>query len=470
MCIFLNAPSFAAENNGLAGIFDWVDSLNCAQAEALLENEKKKVRAADESIDVKYLRRIIETYALLSRCALNNRSRTDLYDGMLWGMVNALEDPHSEYMNEKILHDFRERSKEQFSGIGAAIDREPQKGILRALKITLPTPGAPADKAGLKSGDIITKINDRFVTSYQDIRDAVKDIRGERGTTVSFLVTREGVSDPFIVAVVRDDIRVEFQKTTVLPNKWFLAKINSFEGEFVPDTKTLHLCADIQSAYKKALKSEPRLKGFVLDLRGNPGGLLNGASCVVDLFATEQLRGKALISIEERDGLKRFPMVIDPKDILKGKPLVVLVDGDSASASEIVAKAVQYYNLGVVVGTKTFGKGSIQLVMSLSDDKTAVKYTFAQYLVGPINAPTPVQGVGVTPNIIATEKLDGRDPQVVSNDVRESDLGGALKTSTIAKDLVVKKTKETNPMLYAEIYKLITEAPFNMKVVDEVTP
>jgi carboxyl-terminal processing protease len=278
------------------------------------------------------------------------------------------------------------------------------------------------------------------------------------------------VSDPFIVAVVRDDIRVEFQKTTVLPNKWFLAKINSFEGEFVPDTKTLHLCADIQSAYKKALKSEPRLKGFVLDLRGNPGGLLNGASCVVDLFATEQLRGKALISIEERDGLKRFPMVIDPKDILKGKPLVVLVDGDSASASEIVAKAVQYYNLGVVVGTKTFGKGSIQLVMSLSDDKTAVKYTFAQYLVGPINAPTPVQGVGVTPNIIATEKLDGRDPQVVSNDVRESDLGGALKTSTIAKDLVVKKTKETNPMLYAEIYKLITEAPFNMKVVDEVTP
>jgi carboxyl-terminal processing protease len=469
MCIFLNTPSFSAENQGLKDIFDWADSLTCEQAESLARNSKE-AGATKDSVDTKYFRRIVETYALLSRCALNQRTRIEFYDGLLEGMVTALGDPHSRYMNEKAYKEYMDQDAGQFVGIGVQVEKQPREGVLSAVKIIGTTSGAPAEKAGLKSGDVITKINDRFVKSYKVLDDAMKDFGGPQGTTLSLLITRDGIPEPFAVAIVRDEIRTEFLKITVLPNKWFVAKINAFQGKRDPVKKTLALCADIESAYKKALKSEPNLKGFVLDLRDNPGGLLNGASCVVDLFATEQLRGKALISIQMRDGFKPFPITIDPHNILKGKPLMVLVNEHSASASEVVAKAVQYYDLGVVVGAKTFGKGSIQLIMSLSDKETAVKYTFAQYLVGPINAPTPVQGVGVTPNIFARKQLSGEESKNAPRSSRESDLDGALETSTVAKDLIVKKTKETNPALYAEIIKLISEAPFNMEVTDEVTP
>jgi carboxyl-terminal processing protease len=467
MCIFLNTPSFSAENNGLKNLFDWADSLTCEQAEFLAGNPGKRVEAVDDPVDVQYFRRIIETYALMSRCALNQRTRTEFYDGLLEGMVNALGDPHSRYMNEKSYKEYMDQDAVQFVGIGVKLEQQLHEGVLNAARVIGVIPGAPAEKAGLKSGDMITKINGRFVRSYGVFADAMKDFGGPQGTTLNLLIARDGVSEPFAVAIVRNEIKTEFLKTTVLPSKWFVAKINAFQGERDATKKTLVLCTDIESAYKKALRSEPKMKGFILDLRDNPGGLLNGASCVVDLFATESLRGKALISLQMRDGLKPFPMTIDPHNILKGKPLIVLVDEHSASASEVVAKAVQYYDLGVVVGRKTFGKGSIQLIMSLSDKKTAVKYTFAQYLVGPVNAPTPVQGVGVTPNIFAHKKLSGEE---FKNTLRESDLDGALETSTVAKDLIVKKTKETNPALYAEIIKLITEEPFNMEVTEEGTP
>jgi carboxyl-terminal processing protease len=464
MCIFLNTPTFAlGAASGFEDIFNKIDVLTCNQAEAIVE---KPTGTESDSIDTRYLRRIVETYALLSRCALNQRTRTEFYDGLLKGMVDALRDPHSGYMNEKTYKEFKKQSDGAFIGIGVQLQPHPIEGTLRAVRIIKVTLGTPAEKAGLKSGDLITKINDRMVVSYKNIDDALKDFDGMRGTTLNLLVAREGVSLPLPFVIVRDEIKTEFVKATLLPNKWFVAQITSFEGKRIsPTDKKLVLCADIEAAYKKAFTSEPNLKGFVLDLRDNPGGLLNGASCVIDLFATEPLRGKTLLSIEARDGLKDFPIVINPQDILKGKPLVVLVNEGSASASEVVAKAIQYYDLGVVVGTKTFGKGSIQLIEVLSDKKAAVKFTFAQYLVGPKNAPTPVQGVGVTPNILAKRKATVEESKA-SNSARESDLPGALITSAVAKDLVVKKTKEINPALYTEIYNLITQEPFNLEVFE----
>ncbi|KKW36957.1 MAG: Carboxyl-terminal protease [Candidatus Giovannonibacteria bacterium GW2011_GWA2_53_7] len=464
-CLFLSAPAVAASTSGSKNIFDEVDTLTCAQVEVVLDQPPI---ADDASVDARYLRRVFETYALLSRCALNKPTRVEFYDAVLRGMVAALGDPHSEYLNEEDLKESQEESTGQFFGIGTTLEKQPRVGAMRTLKVLVPRPGAPADKAGLKSGDIVTKINDRFVTSYKNVRAALEDIKGPRGTTVKLLVIRDGVPQPFVLTIARDEIKTEFYKTTLLPSKWFVAKIKSFEGKRVVETKMLETCLHIHSEYKKALKREPNIRGFVLDLRDNPGGFLDGAQCAVDLFATESLRGKALISIETRDGLKAHESTIDPKDMLRGKPLVVLVNEGSASASEIVAKAVQYYNLGVVVGTKTFGKGSIQIVMPLSDERTAVKYTYAQYLVGPTSAPTPVQGVGVTPNIFARARSDGSEKAAA--DFRESDLVGALPTSTVAKDLVIQRTKETNPALYTEIYNLITKAPFNMEVTDELLP
>jgi len=471
MCIFLNVPAFAGSGeSGFKEVFDEVDKLTCPQAESIARNQSKKPIPSADLVDTQYLRRIVETYALLSRCALNKPTRAELYDGLLEGMVAALGDPHSEYMSEEVFKEFQDQLSGQFFGIGATLERQPKEGMLRSLRVVQPLPGAPAEKAGLKSGDIITKINDRFVLSYKDLRAAIKDIKGPQGSALHLLVVREGVSEPLNISIVRDEITTEFSKTTLLPNKWFLAKINSFGGPRLPLGRTLQLCIDIQSAYIKARMTEPGLKGFVLDLRDNPGGLLDGASCIVDLFATKNLAGRTLLSVETRSGLTAHPVKIDPQDILKGKPLVVLVDEGSASASEIVAKAVQYYDLGVVVGAQTFGKGSIQTIMPLSDEKTAVKYTFAQYLVGPTHAPTPVQGVGVTPNIFATKKLESKESRKSSLSFRESDLSGALSTSVIAKDIVVKKTKLINPVLYTEIYNLIKGEPFNMEVTDEVIP
>ncbi len=470
VCMVMHTPSFAGDNSGFKEIFDSIDGLSCAHVMQILNAQKKATKAADIVLDAQYTQRVIETYALLSRCALNKPTRAEFYDGLLKGMVAALGDPHSGYMNEGEFKEFKEQTDGQFFGIGATLERQPQEGRLRALKVVSASPNAPAEKAGLKSGDVILKINDRLVISYKDINNAVRDMKGPQGTAVSLLVVREGVAEPFIVAIIRDEIKTEFQKTMLLPNRWFFAKISSFEGKRATGSTRLSLCVDIQSAYKKALLRNPDLKGFILDLRDNPGGLLNGASCIVDLFAPESLRGKPLLSVETRDGLEAYPIAIAPEDMLKGKPLVVLVNEGSASASEIVAKAVQYYDLGVVVGSKTFGKGSIQIIMSLSDEKTAAKYTYAQYLVGPTSAPTPVQGVGVTPNILARKERGNKEFSKIPFGIRESDLSGSLSTSTAAKDIVVKRTKEVNPALYIAITRLLGDDPIHLEVVDEEAP
>lgn len=464
LCVCFNTPTFAGNDSGLKGIFDAVDKLTCEQATTLFRDPRASTSVVDDSIDGQYLQRIVEVYAVLNRCALNKFTRRELYDGLLQGMVATLKDPHSEYINAEDFRKFTERTSGQFVGIGVTLTQPPNVGSFNALKVAQPLPGAPADKAGLKSGDMITKINDRFVSSYSTLDEALKDIRGTRGSTLNLFVTREGVLNPFTIAIVRDEIKAEFQKSTVLPNKWFHVQIDSFNGEYVPGTRTLVLCADIQSAYKKALLIEPNLKGAILDLRDNRGGAVNGARCVVDLFAPESLRGKALLSVETRDGLEQYSSEINPLNILQGKPLIVLVNGNSASASEIVAKAAQYYDFGVVVGTKTYGKGSMQMVLPLADAKTALRFTFAQYLVGSTSAPTPVQGVGVTPNILATQSPN--DPAAL----HEKELPGTLPTSTVAKDIVVKDTKVTDPALYAEIISVIASEPFTMKVEEVLMP
>lgn len=469
LCVCFNTSAFAGSDSGLKDIFDRLDKLTCEQATELFQDPNMKA-AADDSIDGIYLKRIVETYALLGRCALNVRTRTELYDGILRGMVTALGDPHSEYMNDEAFERQYRQSSGQFIGIGVTLERQPKDGALRSVKVVQTLSGAPAEKAGLKSGDIIVKLNDRAVSEYKSLDDVLKDIRGLRGSILNLTIVRDGIAEPFIVSIVRDEIKTEFQKTTLLPNKWFLARIESFEGAYVPETRTLALCADIESAYKKALASEPNMKGVILDLRNNPGGYVSGARCVVDLFATESHRGQQLLSVETRDGLQPYPSVINPRDILQGKPLIVLVNEYSASASEIVAKAVQYYNLGTVVGTQTYGKGSMQMVFPLADTKAALRYTIAQYLVGPVTAPAAVQGIGVTPNIVAKPKVSESDLEKVPAISRESDLVGALPTSTVAKEIAVKDIKAIDPALYEEIIRVITSAPFNMKVEEVLMP
>lgn len=463
-CALIFLSHFArAEELSFGQVLDKLDTLSCEQVEYLVEHSKIVSPSANESVDDRYMRHMVETYALLRRCALNTHTREEFYEGQLRGMVEALGDPHSSFMTEREYKDFTEETRGQFFGIGVQLSREPEKGALGVLRVTGAFSGAPAEKAGLRIGDAITKINDRQVSSYKSIAEAVGDMKGARGTSVLLSVTRKEVADPIVLTILRDEIKREFVKTTLLPNKWLLVRLSEFGGASVPAPFLRSICKDIHQMYTSTLAREPKLQGVVLDLRNNPGGFLDGAQCVVNLFAPKSLKGSQLLSVETRDGV--YPeLVIDPQDILKGKPLVVLVNNRSASASEIVARAVQYYNMGTVVGSTTFGKGSVQITHTFSDRKGAVKYTFAQYLIGPPDNAVAVQGIGVEPNIRMKAKPDPNEEK--RNDRYEKGLSGALSTSAVAKPFVVQKTKDTNPGFYGTIVKLISEEPFNM-IIDE---
>lgn len=325
---------------------------------------------------------------------------SELTKDALKGMLNRL-DPHSDYMDEQEFKETQADIAGHFGGLGIQISS--QNGV---PKVIAPIDGTPADRAGLQPGDLIVAI-DGESTQDMGLAKIVRELRGEPGTKVTITVLR-GTKSPFDVTITREIIQVASVKSKLEPNNVGYVRITEF-GE---DT-----AQDFRKAVQALKQESGGLKGFVLDLRNDPGGLLSAAVSVGDDFLTE---GK-IVSIRGRNSTDDQAFRARPGELLPNVPVVVLINGASASASEIVSGALQDTKRATVMGTQSFGKGSVQTVIPLNGHG-ALRLTTALYYTP---SGRSIQGQGISPNIVVEVP---KDQQVEGGLVlRESQLQGAFK-------------------------------------------
>ncbi|ABM94045.1 MULTISPECIES: S41 family peptidase [Methylibium] len=332
---------------------------------------------------------------------------TDAIGGMVAGL-----DPHSQYFDKKTFKEFREGTSGRFVGVGIEIGME--DGL---VKVVSPIEGSPAFRAGVKSGDLITKIDDSFVKGLT-MDQAVKKMRGEPNTKVVLTVFRKAESRSFPVTITREEIRVQSVRAKMIEPGYAWLRVSQFQDRTVEDFATK--LADLY-------KQDPNLKGLVLDLRNDPGGLLEASVAISAAFLPKDVtvvstngqiaESKAVFKANPEfysrrgsDPLKKLP------EGLKSVPLIVLVNEGSASASEIVAGALQDHKRATVMGSQTFGKGSVQTVRQLSPD-TALKITTARYYTP---SGRSIQATGIVPDVWLDETAEGNVFAAIRT--READL------------------------------------------------
>jgi carboxyl-terminal processing protease len=354
-----------------------------------------------------------------------------LISDAITGMVAGL-DPHSQYFDKKSFKEFRESTGGKFVGIG--IEMSMEDGL---VKVVSPIEGSPAFRAGLKSGDLITRIDDTAVKGLT-VDQAVKRMRGEPDTTVKLMVFRKTESRTFPVTIVREEIRMQSVRAKMVEPGYGWLRVSQFQDRTVDD-----FARKLEDLYKQ----DPNLKGLVLDLRNDPGGLLDGAIAVAAAF----LPSDAVVvstngQIEESratfraapefyarrgaDPLRQLPAA------LKSVPIVVLVNEGSASASEIVAGALQDHKRATIMGAQTFGKGSVQTVRPLSAD-TALKITTARYYTP---SGRSIQAKGIVPDVWLDETAEGNVFAALR--MREADLAKHLEGTDEAKSEARTKARD----------------------------
>ena len=292
------------------------------------------------------------------------------------GMLSGL-DPHSAYLDEDDYRDIRVGTSGQFGGLGIEVGME--NGF---VKVIAPIDDTPAQRAGVLAGDLIIRLDDQPIKGMT-LDEAVKLMRGKPGTKIRLTVVREGTDKPIVIEVVRDIIKTVSVKQRMLEPGFGYVRLSQFQARTPEDMLTAI------GALKR--KASGKLKGLVLDLRNNPGGVLNAAVAVSDAFLTSG----TIVYTEGRIRDSQLKFKAAPDDVLEGAPIIVLVNGGSASASEIVAGALQDHKRAVIMGQQTFGKGSVQTIVPVNE-RTAVKLTTARYF-------TPngrsIQAEGIVPDI-----------------------------------------------------------------------
>jgi carboxyl-terminal processing protease len=365
-------------------------------------------RAGRTSLPIEELRAFTEVFGAIKTNYVepveDKRLITEAINGMLTGL-----DPHSAYLDAEAFKELQVGTQGQFGGLGIEVGME--DGF---VKVISPIEDTPAFKAGIKPGDLIIKLDETPVKGMS-LNDAVKRMRGKPNTQITLTISRKGESAPVIVTLTRAIIRVQSVKSKVIEPGYGWIRVSQFQ-----EATTEHLVKHIDAMFKQG-----QIKGLVLDLRNDPGGLLHGAVAVSSAFLPPK---SLIVSTDGRaeDAKKKFFATPEDysrssrsEDVLKSLPgavksvpMVVLVNGGSASASEIVAGALQDHKRAIVIGTQTFGKGSVQTIMPLGNN-TAIKLTTARYY-------TPggrsIQALGITPDITV------EDPSDVASRVREADL------------------------------------------------
>ena len=310
----------------------------------------------------------------------------ELFDNAIRGMLNGL-DPHSAYLDEAAFEDLHSSTSGEFGGLGIEVTME--DGV---IKVVTPLVDTPAYRAGVKAGDYIIKLGSQSVQGMS-LRDAVKKMRGKVGTTINLIILRKGEKKPLSIAVVREKILIKSVKHKLLDNQYGYIQLTQFQATTGSDLNKA--IAQLQQ------EAGGHLKGLVLDLRNNPGGLLDAAIQVSDSFINNDQKGSEEMIVYTQGRLPgtRFTALANPGDIMENAPVVVLINNGSASASEIVAGALKDNKRAIILGTQSFGKGSVQTVLPL-DEKRGIKLTTALYYTP---SGISIQAKGITPDIVIEE-------------------------------------------------------------------
>lgn len=366
-------------------------------------------RQQPQALPLSELRQFTEVFGAIKSFYVEPVGDDKLFNGAISGMVSNL-DPHSSYLDAEAFKELRVGTQGEFGGLGIEVGTE--DGF---VKVISPIEDTPAAKAGVRAGDLIIRIDDR-PTKGMSLSEAVSMMRGKPKTEIKLTLLRQGAEAPIVVTIVRDVIRVQSVKSKMLDNDIGYVRITQFQE---------HTGEYLVRAINKLHEQKP-LKGLVLDLRNDPGGLLNAAVGVSAAFLPQNT---LVVTTDGRTEDSKRRLVAGPEDYLRGRekdylrdlnpiaktvPMIVVVNGGSASASEIVAGALQDHGRAKVLGTQTFGKGSVQTILPLNNN-TAIKLTTARYYTP---SGRSIQAKGIEPDFLVTETPTG---DIVER-VREADL------------------------------------------------
>ena len=353
------------------------------------------------------IQRFAEVFDKIKRDYVEPISDEELLDNAIRGMLSGL-DPHSVYLDASGYENLQVDTEGQFGGLGIEIVVEEGQ-----LKVVSPIDDTPAARAGMQAGDLITEI-DGQKTAGMTQAQTIELLRGKPGSRVKLKVVREGERKPLIVSLKRAIINIASVKSELLENDYGYIRITQFQRETGLSLR--------KAIAKLKRQSDQNLKGLVLDLRNNPGGILGGAIDVSNSF----LSTGSIVSTKGRDADVGNSYDASAPDLIEGVPIVVLVNGGTASAAEIVAGALQDHDRAVIMGTRTFGKGSVQTIFPLND-AAAVKFTTARYYTPNDRS---IQATGIAPDIVVEQQVESLSANGARS-VREADLPGHLENETV---------------------------------------
>lgn len=377
---------------------------------ALSEQDSSK-QEGEQGIPMEDVQRFSNALSLIKKYYVKPVDDKILFDNAIRGMVSGL-DPHSGYLDENDFAELQTATNGEFGGLGIEVTME--DGV---IKVITPLVDTPAFKAGVKAGDYIIKLGSTSVQGLE-LKDAVNLMRGAPGSSIELTIVRKGTKKLLTFNLVREKIEIKSVKSKLLDKQYGYVRLTQFQALTDKDME--------QSIAKMKKQAGGQLKGLILDLRNNPGGLLNSAIEISDAFLGNGNKDKKDMIVYTQGrlpGSKFTALSTSPTDIINNAPMVVLINNGSASASEIVAGALKDNKRAIVLGTRSFGKGSVQTVLPL-DEKRGIKLTTALYFTP---SGTSIQAKGITPDIVVEEIAVPKSGDKASfKGFTEADLSGHL--------------------------------------------
>lgn len=373
--------------------------------------KESSLASSAQTIPLEDIRSLSEVFGKVKQHYVEDIEDKVLLENAIRGLLTGL-DPHSAYLDKDAFTELREGTSGEFGGLGIVVGMK--DGFVNVIS---PIDDTPAEKAGVKSGDLIIRLDEKNVKGMT-LEDAVGVMRGKPNTDILLTIVREGADKPLKIEITRAIIKIQSVRSKTLEEGFGYIRVSAFQER---------TGADLRKAISKLKKANnKKLKGLVLDLRNNPGGLLSAAVEVSDAF----LEGGTVVSIRGRDASNTTTYNAKGADLINEAPIVVLINGGSASASEIVAGALQDHKRGIIMGTLSFGKASVQTVVPLGNG-SALKLTTARYYT-PSGA--SIQAKGITPDIVLDDVKVSKKEDNGFKATKEKDLSGHLENGDAEDD------------------------------------